>query len=130
MTRKQVFLIVQSVLCALTAGLLAVSALALYLDGAARQAAGDPFYSIFTREKVMAKLLPLLPLFFAALVRLICRPALGKGEHNALLAACAFGGLWVLQPEFGQVFLWLDGSVNYLWCAVFCLLWLLQLPHL
>ena len=64
-------------------------------------------------------------LFFAALVRLICRPALQKGEHNALLAACVFGCLWVLQPEFGQVFLWLDGSVNYLWCAVFCLLWLL-----
>lgn len=64
-------------------------------------------------------------LFFAALVRLICRPALGRGEHNAVLAAAVFGCLWVLQPEFGQVFLWLDGSVNYLWCAVFCLLWLL-----
>ena len=64
-------------------------------------------------------------LFFAALVRLICRPALGRGEHNALLAAAVFGCLWVLQPEFGQVVLWLDGSVNYLWCAVFCLLWLL-----
>ena len=64
-------------------------------------------------------------LFFVALVRLICRPALGRGEHNALLAASVFGCLWVLQPEFGQVFLWLDGSVNYLWCAVFCLLWLL-----
>ena len=64
-------------------------------------------------------------LFFTALVRLICRPALGRGEHNAVLAATVFGCLWVLQPEFGQVFLWLDGSVNYLWCAVFCLLWLL-----
>ena len=64
-------------------------------------------------------------LFFAALVRLICRPALGRSEHNALLTAAVFGCLWVLQPEFGQVFLWLDGAVNYLWCAVFCLLWLL-----
>lgn len=64
-------------------------------------------------------------LFFAALVRLICRPALQKGQRNALLTLCVFGCLWVLQPEFGQVFLWLDGSVNYLWCAVFCLLWLL-----
>ena len=64
-------------------------------------------------------------LFFAALVRLICRPALGHSEHNALLTAAVFGCLWVLQPEFGQVFLWLDGAVNYLWCAVFCLLWLL-----
>ena len=64
-------------------------------------------------------------LFFAALVRLICRPALRCAEHNAVLTTTVFGCLWILQPEFGQVFLWLDGSVNYLWCAVFCLLWLL-----
>lgn len=64
-------------------------------------------------------------LMFVLLVRLICRPSLEKGQHNVLLTLCVFGCLWVLQPEFGQVFLWLDGSINYLWCAVFCLLWLL-----
>ena len=63
--------------------------------------------------------------FFVLLVRLICLPALKHGEHHVLLFLCVFGCLWLLQPEFGQVFLWLDGSVNYLWCAVFCLLWLL-----
>ena len=63
--------------------------------------------------------------FFAALVWLIYRTAIGKGGNNALLLACIFGLIWVLQPEFGQVYLWLDGSVNYLWCAVACMLYLL-----
>ena len=66
LTRKQVFLVVQSVLCVLVAGLLAAAALVLYFDGAAKQAEGDLFYYMFTREKVGAKLLPILPVFFAA----------------------------------------------------------------
>ena len=63
-------------------------------------------------------------LLFAALVWLICRHA-DHGEPNALLLLTVFGCLWLLQPEFGQVFLWLTGSINYLWCGVLCLLWLL-----
>ncbi len=61
---------------------------------------------------------------FAALLRLICRLCDRRGPNTLLLLA-AFGCLWVLQPDFGQVFLWLDGSINYLWCAALCLLWLL-----
>ena len=64
-------------------------------------------------------------LVFLLLVYLIYRISIGGGEDNALLLASIFGGLWVLQPEFGQVFLWLDGAVNYLWCGVLCLLFLL-----
>jgi hypothetical protein len=67
MTRKTAFLAVQSVLCALAAGLLAAAALQLYLDGAAKQAEGDLFYYMYTRERVGAKLLPLLPLLFGSL---------------------------------------------------------------
>ena len=52
MARKKAFLIVQAVLCALTAGLLAAGAIGLYLDGAAKQAEGDLFYYMFTRERV------------------------------------------------------------------------------
>ena len=66
MTRKQAFLIVQSVFCVLVTGLLAAAALSLYLDGAAKQAGGDRFYYMFTREKVGARLLPILPVFFTA----------------------------------------------------------------
>ena len=63
-------------------------------------------------------------LFFALLVFLAATPTGLWEKPNALLLLAVFGCVWVLQPEFGQVFLWLDGSVNYLWCAVFSLLWL------
>ena len=61
---------------------------------------------------------------FTAFIWLLARPCRGCGRRSALLLLAVFGCVWVLQPEFGQVFLWLDGSVNYLWCAVFSLLWL------
>lgn len=64
-------------------------------------------------------------LLFTALVWLIGRLACTDRRPGVLLLMCIFGGLWCLQPSFGQVFLWLDGAVNYLWCAVLCLLWLL-----
>ena len=67
MTGKRTFLVVQSLLCVLTAGLLAAAALSLYMDGAAGQAGGDLFYPMFTRERAGAKLLPVLPVLFCAL---------------------------------------------------------------
>lgn len=64
-------------------------------------------------------------LLFTALVWLIGHTA-GRGARpNALLLLAVFGCLWLLQPDFGQVFLWLTGSINYLWCGVLALLWLL-----
>ena len=54
MSKEKVFLITQSVLCALVAGLLAAGALCLYIDGAAKQAEGDLFYYMYTRERAGA----------------------------------------------------------------------------
>ena len=82
MKGRKAFLIVQSVLCAATAGLLASAALSLYLEGAARQAAGDLFYSIFTREKAAARLLPILPLFFGSLGMTVSGLILGIRDEN------------------------------------------------
>ena len=67
MTRRRAFLIVQSVLCALAAGLLAAAALSLYFDGAAKQAEGEMFYAMYTREKVEKKLRPIFPLLLGSL---------------------------------------------------------------
>ena len=66
-------------------------------------------------------------LLCAALVWLLHKLAVGKGLPNPVLACVLFFALWAFQPDFGQVFLWLTGAVNYLWCGVFSLLWLLPL---
>lgn len=42
------------------------------------------------------------------------------GRSNFLLLGL-FGLVWVFIPSFGQVFLWLDGAVNYLWSGLFSL---------
>ena len=64
-------------------------------------------------------------LFFVGLIWLLHELAVGKGPANPVLACALFFAFWAFQPDFGQVFLWLTGSVNYLWCGVFSLLWLL-----
>lgn len=44
------------------------------------------------------------------------RYARGTSEgHNILLLYCAIFMIWIFMPVFGQVFLWLDGSLNYSW---------------
>lgn len=83
MTRKKAFLAVQSLLCALVAGLLAAGALSLYADGAAKQAAGDLFYAMFTRERAAAWLLPILPLFLCSLGLTVAGLILGIRDENA-----------------------------------------------
>ena len=66
-------------------------------------------------------------LFFVLLVWLLHTLAVGRGLPNPVLLTLLFFAFWAFQPDFGQVFLWLTGSVNYLWCGVFSLLWLLPL---
>ena len=83
MTRKKLFMTVQAVLCAVIAALLAAGALSLYLDGAAKQAEGDLFYYMFTRERAGAKLLPVLPLLFCAVGLTIAGVILGIRDENA-----------------------------------------------
>ena len=63
MTKNKIFLWIQTALCALIAVLLAVAAVRIFLDGSAYQAAGHPSEWIYTREKVTAALMPILPLF-------------------------------------------------------------------
>ena len=49
-----------------------------------------------------------------------------KGEYkNNLLLMGIFGSIWMFEPSFGQVNLWIPGSCNYLWCVVFGLLFVL-----
>ena len=63
MTKNKIFLWIQTALCVLIAILLASSAVRIFIDGSAYQAAGHPSEWIYTREKVTAALMPILPLF-------------------------------------------------------------------
>ena len=48
-----------------------------------------------------------------------------NNSSSIILLIYNFCMIWMFTPAFGQVFLWLDGSINYLWGAVFSLLFLL-----
>lgn len=73
MKKRNIWLIVQSVLCILIAAMLSYSAVRIYLEGSAYQAAGHPTEWIYTREKVLSALIPVLPVFIISLgVNLFC----------------------------------------------------------
>lgn len=61
---------------------------------------------------------------FVGEVYLVYRIALGRRERNSLLLLCIFGCIWIFTLNFGQVILWQDGSINYLWATFFSLLYL------
>lgn len=43
----------------------------------------------------------------------------GQWKRDPLMAATVFCGIWVFLPSFGQVMLWQDGAINYLWSVCF-----------
>ena len=83
MARKKIYLIIESILCALTASLLMAAAVRMYLEGAAVQASGDLFYYIFTREKAGAALASLLPLIAGAFAFTAAGWILGIRDESA-----------------------------------------------
>ena len=82
MTRKNLFMAVQTAICAVIAVWLAAGALSLYFDGAAKQAGGDLFYYMFTRERVGEKLLPVLPLLCCAVGLTVAGVILGIRDER------------------------------------------------
>lgn len=60
--------------------------------------------------------------FFICLLLLMSRFLGIEGKTFPLL--CLFGALVVFVPAFGEVFFWLDGSINYLWAILLNLLFL------
>ena len=66
MNKTRLFLIIQSVLCILLAGMFAAAAIGIYREGLVLKAA-DPLNWIYTREKAAAALRPTLPLLVLSL---------------------------------------------------------------
>lgn len=63
---------------------------------------------------------------FCLLICILVRIASREFDYRLFLLG--FGLIFIFEQAFGQVNLWLDGSCNYLWSYVVCLLWLL--PYL
>ncbi len=62
---------------------------------------------------------------YTLLVYLICHMESREHRINPLLTLSIACGIWVFEPVFGQVNLWQDGAVNYLWSLLFAL-WFLR----
>ncbi|MGN1167839.1 MAG: DUF6056 family protein [Lachnospiraceae bacterium] len=62
-------------------------------------------------------------LMFGIQIYLIYRLAQSDSKkQNAIMFFLTFAFIWLFQPAFGQVNLWLDGACNYLFAVVFSLL--------
>lgn len=61
---------------------------------------------------------------FTLLLLVMYRICKRQGQHCAILLPILFGLLWCMTPQFGEVYLWLDGACNYLWSGFFTLLYL------
>lgn len=48
-------------------------------------------------------------------------PSEKRQKRKPLMFLFTFAAVWIFQPVFGQVNLWLYGSINYLWAAVLSL---------
>ncbi len=77
MTRRRVYLLIQSILCILLCLLLSLTVIRIYLEGMQLREAGDYLTWVYTREKVSERLGPLLPLFLGAAVSMIAGLVLG-----------------------------------------------------
>ncbi len=53
-------------------------------------------------------------LIFTGTIYLIYKISCFKKANNLMILGI-FSTVWIFSPTFGQVFLWLDGSCNYLW---------------
>ena len=91
MTRKKLYMLIESVLCALTAGLPAAAAIRMYVHGAAVRASGDLFYYIFTREKAGAALTAMVPLAAALAAFTAAGWILGIRDEKAVKPAASGG---------------------------------------
>lgn len=84
--KKKLLLILQTVLCIVTAIVLSVSALVIYVNGAALKAS-DPLSPIYTREKVIRALIPAVILIGIGLILMIVSFAKGIRDENAMRPA-------------------------------------------
>lgn len=83
MTRKKVYLIIQTVLCVVLVLLLSAAAIRLYREGEALKKAGDLFAEIYSPDKIAAAFAGIAPLFFGAIGFMAAGLLLGTKDEKA-----------------------------------------------
>lgn len=68
-------------------------------------------------------------MFLAQLILIYKMAKTETGKHNIIIFLLIFAIIWVFEPSFGQVNLWVDGSCNYLFAIVFSLLYFYSFVH-
>ncbi len=82
MTRKKVYLLIQTILCILLCALLSMAVIRIYREGVEVQKAGDYLAWIYTREKAAERFAPISPLFFGAIGFMIAGLVLGLKDDR------------------------------------------------
>ncbi len=82
MTRKKLYMLIQTVLCVLVFLLLSLAAVRIYCEGARLREAGDYLTWVYTREKAAEKFGPISPLFFGAIGFMIAGFVLGMKDDR------------------------------------------------
>ena len=63
-------------------------------------------------------------LFFVFLILKVYHLTSQGKKHSLLLLFSIPTLFWLYMPAYGQIFLWLDGSINYMWSYLFALVFL------
>ena len=82
MDKKKLFLILQSVICVVLTALLIVIVIGIYHSGAEVKAA-DPLQWIYTRDKVVNGLLPVIPLLIISIILTVVGLVKGIKDEKA-----------------------------------------------
>ncbi len=118
MAKNKIFLWIQTALCVLIAILLVSSAVRIFIDGSAYQAAGHPSEWIYTREKAAAALMPILPLFLLSFAMTVYGLVKGIEDEEADAKECG------LQKKF-----LLGGWIGFAVCMIPILLYITNGAH-
>ena len=98
MTKKKVFLTIQSILCIALFVLTALAAVRIYHAGLAYRADGHPTAWIYSRDVVGAALKPYIPLFFVTVAVTVAGAVLGIRDDRQDRPVND-GGLMTVKPD-------------------------------
>jgi len=94
----------------------------MYQNGRVVSHFGVQFFLLFSKN--IFNICNTLMFVFQLILIYICSTVIiphRSYKETAVTVMLSFICLWMFEPSFGEVNLWLDGSLNYLWTSTLCL---------